>query len=188
MPPLPAGYHGPVHNLHLQVTPGQPSTHTSVDTYCLGLGFPGLPHVAGILQYSRGWRRTLHGRPRLLLASRPSCAASTSPHPQMSADMYAGCSATQYGLVLGTFAGDVNLTMAVCTSLETYLAGPSTFQADIKYGLDTAWLISSGALGEEAMRGACRHCVARTCPSHPRHPPHLPSTFQSSRCTLDSRW
>ena len=106
----------------------------------------------------------------------------------MSADMYAGCSATQYGLVLGTFAGDVNLTMAVCTSLETYLAGPSTFQADIKYGLDTAWLISSGALGEEAMRGACRHTASIVLQEPAPLTRATPLTCRPHSSLRDARW
>ncbi len=58
-----------------------------------------------------------------------------------------GCSKAQYAKALAAFQGDVNLTMALCEALETYLQDPSTLPvAGIKFGVDTAWLISSGAL------------------------------------------
>ena len=65
---------------------------------------------------------------------------------------FAGCSDSQYASVLATFGGDVNLTMAVCTSLASYVgqkgatAAVDKGLADLKYGVNTAWLISSGAL------------------------------------------
>ena len=69
---------------------------------------------------------------------------------------FAGCSDSQYSTVLTTFGGDANLTMAVCTSLANFLNQgtqnnlPASQEAasldDLKYGVDSAWLISSGAL------------------------------------------
>ena len=60
-----------------------------------------------------------------------------------------GCSLAQYSTVLNAFAGDQNLTMAVCVSLATYL-NPDTSTADslasLAYGVNSGWLISSGAL------------------------------------------
>lgn len=58
----------------------------------------------------------------------------------------AGCTTAQYNSLVSTL-GDSALALAVCTSLQNMNTPPDTSAMDgLKFGVNSAWLITSGAL------------------------------------------